>query len=426
APTPTASPSPADAAPAPPATPAPRPPIDLTVQALRIVRGGLEFTDRAVQPPFTARYAPIELDARGIKYPDLTIKPLKLAINDANQQGKITLDGGLSPDGGQLTFKIDQLNLLAFNSYATTYSAYSIADGALSIDTTAKYSGGKYEVKNDITLHEFDLGGAEGDSLFEQNFGIPLSLALALLRDASGDIDLGVPLAVDREGNAAIDLMAVVRSALKQALVGAISSPLKLLGAAAGGGGKGAGLAPAPIAFRLGRAEPTSAGAESATRLANFLASRPGMAVELTANPTADDVRWLREQALSSEWEEEGFFSKGVAFFTERGPRERIKAYLTARAEDGKPELSAEDQATLQQWLDERPVPPPEQLRALADARLAAVRSALDAQHIDPARVTNATPADAPVEGPPIVTMKLGTAGKSADSAPPADAAPAP
>jgi hypothetical protein len=427
APTPTApSPAPTSATPPTPAPTATRAPYDITVQALRITRGGLEFTDKAVQPPFTSRYAPIELDARGIKYPDLTIKPLKLAINDANQQGKITLDGGVSPDGGQLTFKIDQLNLLAFNSYATTYSAYSIADGALSIDTTAKYSGGKYEVKNDITLHEFDLGGAEGDSLFEQNFGIPLSLALALLRDPSGDIDLGIPMAVDREGNAAIDLMAVVRSALKQALVGAISSPLKLLGAAAGGGGKSAGLAPAPIAFRLGRAEPTKAGSESAERLAAFLASRPGMAVQLTADPTQEDVRWLREQALGSEWEEEGFFSKGVAFFTERGPRERIRAYLTARAEDGKPELSAEDQATLQQWLDERPAPTPEQLRALAEARVAVVQTALAAKQIDAARVTVTPPEETPIDGPPIVSLKLGTAGKSADSAPPADATPAP
>ena len=423
APLPTAS-APAAAAAAPP-TQAPQPPVDLQIQALRIVRGGLEFTDRAVQPPFTARYAPIDVDARNIKYPDLTIKPLKVDISDANQEGKISLAGDLAPGSGALTLKVDQLSLLAFNPYATSYSPYSIADGTLSIETSAKFAGDKYDVTNAITLHQLDLAGVEGDSLFEQNFGVPLTMALALLRDAKGDIDLGIPLAVDSQGNAQIDLLAVVRSALKQALVGAISSPLKLLGV--GGGGSSGAMAPAPIAFRPGRAEPTSAGAQSADRLAGFLASRPGMGVDLTCSPTNDDVRWLREQALRGEWKDAGVFSKSVAFFNQRGPRERITAYLDARGSDGTAELSTEDETQLQQWLDERPVPSGEELRQLAAARLAAVQAVLADKGIAASRVRVEPASDAPVDGVPTVGLKLGSAaGPAAASAVEAAAPPPP
>ena len=422
--TPVQTPAAAPVTPGAAAAPAPKPPFDVRIEALRIVRGGIEFTDRAVQPVFTARYAPIDVEARNITYPNLAIKPLKVDISDANQQGKISLAGDLGPDGGTLTLKVDQLNLLAFNPYATTYSSYSIADGALSIDTKATFEGGKYDVKNEITLHQFDLAGAEGDSLFEQNFGVSLGMALALLRDTGGDIDLGIPLGVDREGNAQVDVMAVVRSALKQALVGAISSPLKLLGV--GGGGTGGGLAPAPIAFRLGRAEPTTAGVESADRLAAFLTSRPGMAVGLSTAPTTNDVRWLREQALRGEWKDAGVFARSLALFSQRGPRERIGAYLDARAEDAKPELSADDQAVLQQWLDERPSPTGEQLRALAAARLAAVQSVLADKGIAAPRITPEPPSDTPVDGAPTVSLQLGTAGRSAaTSAPAPGAAPA-
>lgn len=181
--------------------------------------------------------------------------------------------------------------LAPFNPYATTYSPYSIADGSLSIDMEAKARGGRYDVENDIQLHQFDLAGTEGDSLFEENSGISLSTALALLRDIQGNINLSVPLEVDRSGSAQVDVMAVVRSALRRAITGAITSPLKLLGAVAGG--KGAPILPSPIAFRLGRAKPTKAGAKSAERLAAFLASRPAMGVQLSSAATDADERWL-------------------------------------------------------------------------------------------------------------------------------------
>ena len=161
-------------------------------------------------------------------------------------------------------------------------------------------------------------------------------------------------------------------------------------------GGKGAPIAPAPIAFRLGRAEPTTAGAEAADRLAAFLIGRPGMGVQLDTTPTQDDVRWLCEQALGAEWEEQGLFERSIGFLTQRGPRQRIRTYIEARAADGRPELSAEDQATLQQWLDERPTPTAEQLRALAAARVAVVETVLHDKGIDAARIAHGEPSSRP------------------------------
>ncbi len=408
---PTAEPGKGPAPPTPAAPPAvspsatPGPQMALQIAALRILRGGLDFTDRAVEPPASIQFAPIEVDARNISLPGPKVKPLKIDIS-STEQGKISVRGDLDPDGSHLELKVDELALAPFNSYATTYSSYGIADGALTIDVKADGKGGQYTITNDIRLHQFDLSGAEGDSLFEQNFGVPLSLALALLRDIQGNIDLNVPMQIDREGKTQIDLMAVVRSALKQALAGAITSPLKMLGAVAGG--SGAPIAPQPIAFRLGRAEPTGPGAESATRLAAFLASRPAMGVTLASAATPDDARWLHEHALLATWAEEGFFERSLAFVTERGPRERIRAYLEARVEDQKPELSAEDAATLDEWLKEIPEPTPEALQSLADARVAAVESVLHDKGIDASRISRGEAPAAATK--PIVGIHLRTA----------------
>lgn len=406
APSPAGSPAPTPVTtPAAPPSPAAAPPLELQVAALRILRGGLEFTDYAVQPTFSTRFAPIEVDARNIKLPGPYVKPLKIDITSV-EQGRITVRGDIAPEVGSLEIKVDQLALTPFNPYATTYSPYGIADGALTIDVKADAKGGKYEVTNDIRLHQFDLSGTEGDSLFEQNFGIPLSLALALLRDVQGNIDLAVPMSVDSAGNAQVDVMAVVRSALRQAIAGAVTSPLKMLGAVAGG--SGAPIAPQPVAFRLGRAEPTAAGADSAGRLAVFLASRPAMGVALSAAATPDDARWLHEHALLGHWAEEGFFERSLAFVTERGPRQRIRGYLEARVEDQKPELSAEDAATLDSWLAEIPAPTAAELQALADARLAAVEAVLHERGIAADRVVRGPAPEEPSK--PIVGIRLQTA----------------
>src|SRR5262249_61587094 len=111
---------------------------------------------------------------------------------------------------------------------------YGISEGSLEIKTTAKYSGGKYDVSNAITLHNLDLSGVENDSLFEQQFGMPLNMALALLRDVSGDIDLNIPIQVDQSGGTSVDLITIVRGALRQALMGAVEAPLQLVGGGIG------------------------------------------------------------------------------------------------------------------------------------------------------------------------------------------------
>jgi hypothetical protein len=190
-----------------------------------------------------------------------------------------------------------------------------------------------------------------------------------------------------------------------------------MLGAVAGG--KGAPIAPAPVAFRLGRAEPTAAGTEAAERLAAFLASRPAMGVQLTSGATAADARWLHEHALLGAWAEQGFFERSIAFVTARGPRQRIRDYLEARVADEQPELSAEDAAQLDQWLAEVPPPTAGDLQALADARLTAVETVLVQQGTAAARVVRGPTPPEPPSGAPSVTLKLQAAGRDVAAAPP-------
>jgi hypothetical protein len=407
-----ASPAAATPAPSPVAAPAASPAASsaqpqLQIASLRVSKGRLDFDDRGVEPPVEHQYRPIEIDARDLRYPKLAAGPIRVDISGA-EQGTLKIDGSFPPDEKGLELNIDQLALPPFNPYATAYSAYSITDGSVTLVTKVKPAGDKYKVKNTLTLHQLGLGGAESDSGFEQQFGIPVSMALALMRDVQGNITLNIPVSVDRSGAAEVSIAAVVRSALRRAVTGAIESPLKLLGAV-GGRGKAGPIAPAPIAFHTGTAEPMAEGVENAARLASFLSGRPTMSVRLDTAITTGDVRWLREQALAAQWQDESFFSS-LTFLTKRGARENIRRALAARAKDEPGQLSPEDTATLDQWLAERPPPSLDQLRALASDRVARVEKVLKEKGIDAARISRGEVSDEPVEGPAKVKMALGLA----------------
>ncbi len=407
-PTPPPAPEPASApAEAAAATPAPPPVVEVVVDALRLAAGSVRVADHTVKPAFKTRLAPIDAELRDLHWPDLAFSDLKLTAVGA-EDGKLIVTGSLSPKGGQIEVNGDHIALLPFNPYASTLSGYSLAGGKLSLKTTASFEQGRYKADSSLTLHEFDLQGGEGDSLFQKQFGVPISMALALMRDAAGDIALGIPVEGDPKGTR-VGVGTVIRKALQNAIVNALASPLKLVGAVTGSK-KIKSLAPAPIGFRLGRAELAADGDEQVDRLGEFLASRPGLGVTLETAVTTGDVRWLREQALRAEWENQGFFA-GLRGLADRGTRATVQRALAARAKDDPGALSAEDAAALDKWLAERPPIPAEQLRALAEARLTRVDTALrEGNDLDAARIAHGEIPAEPVERDPAVRLKLGTA----------------
>jgi hypothetical protein len=410
------TPSAAGAPPPAPGTPAAAPAtagagLELALDSLRVTKGRFAFADRTLRPPFSATFDDITVSGRGLRVPELAAEDVRVALTTPGE-GEIELSGRMAPRGGRLELEVQDVALVPYNPYATALTPYRIASGALSLSTGVKRSGRRYEIANEITLADLDVEGAAGEGIFERQFGIPLATALALLRDPAGNITLGVPVEIDERGTS-VDVMTVVGSALRRALLGALTSPLKLVGSLTGGEDKIGSFAAVPIVFRVGRAEVTHDGAAVIERLAKLLESRPAMGVELEAAVTAADARWMHEQALLARWREEGFLA-GLRALPDRGGRTRVREALEGRAREERGELSADDAAALDGWLRDVPAPTPEELRGLAAARIAAVGSRLRAgTSIEEARVVGLEPAGTIQDAPaPAVEIKLRPASK--------------
>ena len=400
APTPPAAP--------PPAAPAPARTVAATVGSFVLARGWVGVIDRTVKPFFSTQLNPLDIDAHDIRSQGPTIGRFNVSAVSA-QQGKLEVSGSLGTGDGALQVKGTRLALQPFNPYVTSFSSYSLAKGTLSVTSNVKLAGGRYDTNTYLALHDLALQGAAGDSLFLQQFGIPLTTALALLRDLNGDIKLGIPVTVDQSGTQ-IALGTIVLGALKSALLGAITSPLRLLGAVAGGGDQAGSLEPAPLPSLPGRPDFAPEATEPLRQLAELVASRPGLGLELTGQASAADARWLREQALRAKLAAPGLVGS-IASLPERAARKRVLDALTARTADQPGELSAEDGKRLDEWVAALRAPSPDELTRLARARADRAVAVLRDEHgIDAKRLTVRDPQVDASGGKPGVRIGLGAA----------------
>jgi hypothetical protein len=271
-------------------------------------------------------------------------------------------------------------------------------------------SGPSYDTTTWLTLADFDLASRSGQHVVLDQLGIPLTVAIALLWDWRGNIDLTVPVQVNETGTQ-VDIGSIVGQALVKALIGTLVSPLKLVGAVLPiGGSGGESLVPQPVRFHAGVSLLDDSGKEQVGQLATFLAGRPGLGVTLDARPTAADVRGLREQALL---ERLGPSTGFVGSIRSVGARGRIIGALGARAKGEEGELDAGDRTTLDEYLEDVPAPSAGDLRGLGEARLEVIESELrESFGIGDAQIARAPLDGGPAEGDPAVRVELGSASR--------------
>jgi len=329
--------------------------------------------DRTTKPFYQGRVSAIRLAARGLSYPENGFDDFALSLR-APGNAPLSVKGTRSGGRIRIDASGERIPLTQFNPYVTA-SGYSIARGAASFGSKARWETDRYDSETSLRLAGLDLAGAAGDSLFAQHFGVPLTLALGLMRDVHGVIALTIPVSGDRRGGARLDVGAVIAEALRHAIVNALASPLRLLGAVVAGDDK-VDATPQPIGFAPGRPEVDAEARTRVEQLGTVLGSAPALRLELRGSAGGPDVRALQEAAILADLAADRGALGTLRNLASRGTRNAIRDVLAARASGKSAELSPELQKTLDEWAAERTVSNGD-LRALAGARAARLRSLL-------------------------------------------------
>jgi hypothetical protein len=321
-------------------------------------------------------------------------------------------------------------NLLMSNlsPYTIEFAGQKIDEGKLDLDLHYGISEGQLQGQNNIVMKDLLLG----DKVESPNaVSLPLGLAVALLKDSNGVIDIELPVEGDIN-DPEFRIGGVVWQAFVGLVTKIVTAPFRLLGSLIGIDSEDLGQ----FQFLAGRADLTPPELEKIVDLQKALQQRPELAIEISGpfDPAidvpalqyiklrADVVGRLGDEAETASGElqmlDEQIRTALEAIFTERfpdTPLETVKAAHTAPPADnpeGKPALDQLAYAgDLRDRLLAAEVVGPADLAELAAARAEAVRIAFLANgEFDAGRIAVTDPVEAKSEDSEWVVMELGVA----------------
>ncbi len=353
------------------------PPLQLSLAKFDLSDGKIDFNDTAVDPAFAADIRDLNVKARDLQLP---ARSLRLIEVKSRGPGPATLHlrGGLAGGKGKVDVDLDGVDLSSLNTYVYGALGQPIETGTLTARWDVAFSlPEKVVAENDLVLHQIAFGG-EADPAFASEFGVSLPLAVALLADQQGNIQLKPTVVID---SGSVEFGPIIREALSQALTGALRAPLKGLGAIGGlAVGVFTGDSPGFQGFRMepGTTKLATTDVARVAQIAELLNEKPALALSLSGSSNDDDDRMLSLSILSKKAEagedlppidDVGMFQRG-----------RIVDGLKQHAKGEAWPLDPEDQAVLDRWIAAQPVTP-EARADLTQRRATAIRDQLSRSH---------------------------------------------
>ena len=183
------------AAPAPEAKPvASGEPFPIRVRRVRLQDAKLDFTDLSLRPQFGAKIYELSGIITGLSSKRDARSQIELD-GRVDEFGQARIRGQLNPfvpaDNTDVNVVFKNIDMVSASPYSMKFAGYKIAQGKISLDLQYKVRDSQLEGNNQIVLDNLTLGERidSPDAL-----KLPLELALAILKDSDGRIDLGVPV----------------------------------------------------------------------------------------------------------------------------------------------------------------------------------------------------------------------------------------
>ncbi|GAB5450328.1 MAG: DUF748 domain-containing protein [Halioglobus sp.] len=282
----------------------------------------------------------------------------------------VTLAGTVAPlrepPALDLDLKFKGLDMALLSPYSATYAGRNIERGLLDLELGYELEENRLKGDNRIRMDQLKLGEKIKS---DQAVDLPLDLAVAVMTDSSGVIDMKVPVSGNVD-DPSFSLGSVIGTALVGLIREVVTAPFKLLANLVGSDADFQ-----HINFAEGAAQLDAAGVEKITSLSTALAQRPKLKLVILGSVDAEtDRSRLQKNALAAELIEDGLTEADVSSKDERWERAIDKRFDDLPA-------TGEDAATLtirDKYLRvaEAITISDEQLLALATQRAVAVKTA--------------------------------------------------
>ncbi len=264
---------------------------------VNLVRGSMYFTDHFVKPNYSTDLT--ELNGRLSAFS--SVRPAggeSFDMADLELSGKaegtaaVQVSGKINPLAKPLALDIQarmrDLELPPLSPYSVKYAGHGIERGKLSMDVAYKIDpNGQLTASNKLILNQL----AFGDEVKGAPASLPVRLAVALLADRNGVIDVDLPISGSLN-DPQFSLGGVILKVIGNLIMKAVTAPFSLLAGAFGGADE-----QGAVIFDAGRSTLNKAAEEQLDKVAKALIDRP--ALKMTVVGWADAK--AEEDALKRE-----------------------------------------------------------------------------------------------------------------------------
>ena len=377
--------------------------LAIAIESVRIIDGQTDFSDFSLPLPFRAFVSHLNGKLSGVSSNSLVKSSVALE-GQVGEFGFSKVDGTLSLFDPTQTTDINvafkNLSMQELTPYSVQFAGREIAAGKLDVSLNYMVNSGQLEGKHNIVMSSLELG-EKIDHPDAAN--LPLGLAIALLKDADGVIDVNLPVQGD-VNDPEFKLGGVIWKAFSGLIAKVATAPFRVLAGLIGNDSEKLG----EIEFISGRSELIGPELEKIKLLAGALAQRPALGITIPALASAPlDGAVMRYTRLNAQVSETlgAEIDMSVAFmdplvidymeqrYTEHSPSlplAEFKARFTLTVEGmetGTINQTDYAQALRDQYLDTI------QLAQLALTRQAAIATALsDTYHIPITRIELSQP----------------------------------
>jgi hypothetical protein len=374
--------------------------LHFTIGTIAIEEGEVRFLDRTTRPFYSEEITQFNVTIRELT--NLDERQATVSVQGVvGGNAALTLTGVAAPFAdtvvADLEGELRDFPVVRTNPYLEKVVDWIARSGRLTTRVHYVVQGDQLRATNDIVVQRLDV--APGDGGADRVVGVPLGLAVSLLKDTRGDIRLSLPVE-GRLSSPQFDYGDAVGIALRNTVARMVTAPFRAIGGVVQREHGEPEVQVQPLVFPAGSAALAPESMKQLQRVADVLRAAPQIRIGLGVVVTAGDVTALRAgrtvariQRLQRDKTAGGFDTAARQLWTDVFPGRPAPATTDeiVRA------ISAASPAT------ERAT------QRLVTRRLAAVRQALiEATGIAPERVVpiDNAPASA-AAGPGRVEFKL-------------------
>ncbi|BAU76587.1 DUF748 domain-containing protein [Metapseudomonas furukawaii] len=274
-------------------------PLGIRIGGIEIHDGSANFADFSLTPNFATAIQQLngEIGTLDNRNP----KPAKVAVEGkVDRYAPVTIKGSLNPfdplDSLDIATRFKRVELTTLTPYSGKFAGYRIRKGRLNLDLHYQIEKGQLKAENHLVLEQLQLG-EQVDS--PDAVDLPVRLAVALLKDTQGKIDISLPVAGNLN-DPQFSVAPIVWQTLRNLVLRAVQAPFNFVAGLVGGSGEDLGQVP----FPAGSSELDADAQKALDTLAEALKQRPALRLEVEgASARSADGPLLAEQRLAREYQ---------------------------------------------------------------------------------------------------------------------------